>query len=529
MTNTRSARWIYKVTTAVGLSLFVGACSSTSSSPPGGMSAEATKVEKQDQHSGMLLRYCNKLYEAKDLYVAASMCRRAYDVNPTDPAPLYTLADIYDDMGATESKANAYRLALQIDPDDVEALYGLGKTSIDMGRYDLAVAQLERAIQLDPTDARFYNAMGVAKDQLLEHETAQMLYREGLAIDPDNVSLRNNLGLSLTLSGNHKESVAMLRDVAREPGAGTVGSRNLALAATNAAKPQPNMAMEDADGAPTGLLSADAESGMEQEMQTAMAKDEWKVDFPSKDRPLPASLFAAMSKPMTKAKDQELAQNMSQDKEKSDGVAVASVDDSMDQAQIGSLGSANVSMDAEPGSEAATADAGARMPTGIFASDRMSDDKDSTVPSPEEIRGSMAETGNAHKASGPKVVTAPAQAPATASAASAASGETSYTVQVGSYTSEEGAKRGWGIISEAAKDILKDVPHSIVAADLGGEKGTVYRLRAGEMADKASANQLCADLSDKDVGCFVVRLPEAAPAPAAQATPNEPMAEKSQG
>jgi Flp pilus assembly protein TadD len=489
------------------------------------MSAEATKVEKQDQHSGMLLRYCNKLYEAKDLYVAASMCRRAYDVNPTDPAPLYTLADIYDDMGATESKANAYRLALQINPDDVEALYGLGKTSIDMGRYDLAVAQLDRAIQLDSKDARFYNAMGVAKDQLGEHDTAQMLYREGLSIDPDNVSLRNNLGLSLTLSGKHQESVAMLRDVAREPGAGTVGSGNLALAATNAAKPQPDMAMEDADGAPTGLVSAD--SDMDQGTQTAMAEDEWKVDFPSKDRPLPASLFAAMSKPMPKAMDQELAQDVSQDMEQSDGVAEASVDDSMDQAQIGSLGSANVSMDADPGSEAGTADASARMPTGVFASDRMSDDADSTVPSPEEIRSSMAATGDEQQGSGPKVVTAPAQAPAMASFASAASGETSYTVQVGSYTSEESAKRGWGIISEAAQEILKDVPHSIVSADLGGEKGTVYRLRAGEMADKASADQLCAELSDKDVGCYVVRLPEAAPAPAAQATPGAPAAESS--
>ncbi len=519
MNKTRSARWIYQVSTAVALAFLVNACASTPGTNSNSVSSDS--ADEQGEHSGMLLRYCNKLYDAKDLYVAASMCRRAYTINPTDPAPLYTLAEIYGEMGATESKAEAYRLALQIDPDDIEALYGLGKTSIDLGRYEIAVAQIERAISLDPGDARFYNAMGVAKDQLGQHNTAQTLYREGLSIDPDNVSLRNNLGLSLSLSGKHQQSVAMLREVAKEPSAGVIGSKNLALAATNAAKPGPDMAMDgpmaEADGDPMSLTSpaeemgiamGDDAMGQDAKGQDAMGQDAMgedamaKAGSPDGENAEQAPMAAAMAKPMPQAMDGE-----------PDEISEA-MDDTAVQDQSGAIGSSSVSVnDTEQG--AAEQDAGASMPTSAFTS------SSSSVPTPEKIRSSTAESGQS-----------------TATQIAAASASTSYTVQVGSYGSEKSAERGWGIISDTAQDILSGVQHSIVQADLGSDRGMVYRLRTGSVADKASADKLCAELSDRDIGCFVVRLPEATAAPVAaskakspsgeSATTKEPMGEDSE-
>ena len=70
----------------------------------------------------------------------------------------------------------------------------------------------------------------------------------------------------------------------------------------------------------------------------------------------------------------------------------------------------------------------------------------------------------------------------------------------------------------ASMNTLGVVEYNIVQADLGPDKGMVYRLRAGNMANKASADKLCAELSDRDIGCFVVRLPEATTAPVAAGT-----------
>lgn len=463
MKNRRSARLMYQLTTAIALAFLAGACASNVQRDyTASKSTDLAGSDEQTDHSEMLLRYCKKMYDAKDLYVAASMCRRAFEVNPTDPAPLFPLAEIYGEMGATESKADAYRMALKINPDDEEALYGLAKTSIDLGRYDIAVAQLERALQINSKDPRYYNAMGVAKDQMRDHDAAQKLYRAGLRIDRDNVSLRNNLGLSLTLSGRHDESVAMLREVASEPEAGTVGSRNLAHAATNAAGFDSEMAkIPMADGEPMEILSSEV-VGEEEDMATA-EEDMVEVEMIEDDSAERSPMAAAMSKPMS------------------------------DDEASGSIGSATgTTGDSETGPDNA-----ASMPTAVFANQSSSD-----VPSPDEIKSNLEDS----------------QMAALPTLSDTGAG-ISYTVQIGSYKSKEGAEKGWRIMSGKAKNLLGNTPHSITQAELGGATGTMYRLRAGTLPNRATAAQFCSDLSDYDIGCYVVRLPEPPPpAAAAEAT-----------
>ncbi len=126
----------------------------------------------------------------------------------------------------------------------------------------------------------------------------------------------------------------------------------------------------------------------------------------------------------------------------------------------------------------------ARMPAGEFADDSMSADQ-SAMPTPQSLSQSDADA--AKKPIEP-------------------SGAGPYKVQLGAYGNQKRARLGWDNLSAAAKDLLGRLPHSILRADLGTEKGVVYRLRTGNMATRAEAKSLCGELKKREIACFVVGL-----------------------
>lgn len=408
MKATRSIRSILKVTTALGLAMVAAGC--TGLSGEGGGLRQRVDLNDQQQRADFLLRYCKKMYKTGELYTAASMCQRAFETRPTDPAPLYPLAEIYKELGSVQQAADAYRAAILINPEDFEALYGLAKTSIDLGKYDMAEAQLERALQINDGDPRIYNAMGIVKDQKGEHDVAQALYRTGLLIEPDNVSLRNNLGLSLALTGDQAESVAMLRGVAAEARAGTVGSRNLALAADYNA-PADVMVARDAPDGPIEIRTADLEDDDTEE------------------------LAAAPSKPLVK-----------------EGAKVAEAPKSR------SIGSAEVKAEEPAGGVTARV-------------------------APQTAR--YVQEPKAPMAKGIKV-------------------------QVGAFRSPQRAERAWKAVMAASEDLLGELSYEVVRADLGADKGVLYRLRAGPITNRDAGEKLCTDLKGRGLGCFVVEFPKTA-------------------
>ncbi len=448
-------RWMLRMTTAMALTIAVAGCAGTP--PPGPLPAIDPGSSEQRRQAELLLHYCKKMRDSGDLYIAASMCQRAYDTDPTNSAPLFPLAKIYRQLGAIEQAANAYRAAILINPDDVEALYGLAKATMDQGNYDMAMAQLERALQLDDDDPRIYNAMGIIKDQQGEHQTAQALYRTGLLIDSDNVSLRNNLGLSLALTGDQSESIAMLREVAREPKAGPVGSRNLALAAQYQAPPEAMAKSDDGDG-PIEIRTAapDGEEGVSKE-------------YADGDQ-----MAAAMSKPLHKQPGKPSGGQPVM----ADGKAPMDV-----KAGGREIGTASRTMKS---ANDAQQDAAARLPAEFL--------RDDAPPSPKAAE--------------------PAKPPRMA-AKSGTAGR--YAVQVGAYKTRKRAERRWQSILKSAKDVLGDLPREVVEGD-AGDGNTVYRLRAGPLPDRASSDKLCAKLSDLGVGCFVVTIPKDKTAAAGKGT-----------
>ena len=79
-----------------------------------------------------------------------------------------------------------------------------------------------------------------------------------------------------------------------------------------------------------------------------------------------------------------------------------------------------------------------------------------------------------------------------------------YAIQLVALRSRDRAQEHWRQLRKAHGDILGNLTHTVVTADLG-DRGTFYRLRAGRLPDRATAERLCAKLAARKVGCLVVK------------------------
>jgi cell division septation protein DedD len=92
--------------------------------------------------------------------------------------------------------------------------------------------------------------------------------------------------------------------------------------------------------------------------------------------------------------------------------------------------------------------------------------------------------------------------PSNGPAAHAAAG--AFRVQLLAMSSEQAAQRAWTDLAKSHRDLLGKLSPNVVRADLGA-KGTVYRVQAGPLADRASADELCGALAKRGTGCIVVK------------------------
>ncbi|WP_299436965.1 SPOR domain-containing protein [uncultured Rhodospira sp.] len=113
------------------------------------------------------------------------------------------------------------------------------------------------------------------------------------------------------------------------------------------------------------------------------------------------------------------------------------------------------------------------------------------------------EVAEAPPAPGPTPTPAPTPAPAPAENVAAVADQ-GPQVQLAAFRERGLAEKQWTQLRDAHPDLLGDVPHVIVYADLG-DLGQFYRLRAGPLPDAAAAETLCRDLRRRDVECLVVR------------------------
>jgi hypothetical protein len=81
-----------------------------------------------------------------------------------------------------------------------------------------------------------------------------------------------------------------------------------------------------------------------------------------------------------------------------------------------------------------------------------------------------------------------------------------YVLQLLSSKNEKAVQETWAKIKSKNSDLIGTLPSNIVKADLGAEKGIYYRLRLGPVPSSDRAKKLCADLKQRKVGCFIVRV-----------------------
>ena len=79
-----------------------------------------------------------------------------------------------------------------------------------------------------------------------------------------------------------------------------------------------------------------------------------------------------------------------------------------------------------------------------------------------------------------------------------------YLIQIVALRSQEAAEGEWDRVSRRHSSILGSYRPLIVKTDLG-DRGIFYRLRAGPLASRNDAEQLCSALAAENVGCLVVR------------------------
>ena len=79
-----------------------------------------------------------------------------------------------------------------------------------------------------------------------------------------------------------------------------------------------------------------------------------------------------------------------------------------------------------------------------------------------------------------------------------------YSIQLVALRSRDRAQEHWRKLQKAHGDILGNLTHQVVTADLGN-RGTFYRLRAGRLPDRAAAERICARLAARKIGCLVVK------------------------
>lgn len=99
---------------------------------------------------------------------------------------------------------------------------------------------------------------------------------------------------------------------------------------------------------------------------------------------------------------------------------------------------------------------------------------------------------------------APPVAETPAPAAAAANGSL-FKIQLAAVRSEDGVMKEWDRLRRRHSDLLGSLEPSVMRADLGPGKGVFFRLRAGPLADEGKAKDLCAKLTERKVGCLIVR------------------------
>jgi tetratricopeptide (TPR) repeat protein len=94
---------------------------------------------------------------------AASLLKKAVDLEPANKAARYQLALALGQQGRQPEAIAEFNALLAIDPDNADAHYNLAMALAGDERWDEAIRHLERVVELDPRDEEARAALGAAR------------------------------------------------------------------------------------------------------------------------------------------------------------------------------------------------------------------------------------------------------------------------------------------------------------------------------------------------------------------------------
>jgi hypothetical protein len=103
-----------------------------------------------------------------------------------------------------------------------------------------------------------------------------------------------------------------------------------------------------------------------------------------------------------------------------------------------------------------------------------------------------------------EVAVATPAAPAASKPAKATAGSGGWKIQLASVKSDAVARQQWNRLQKVHSDLLGDMRLTVQQADLGN-KGTFFRIQAGPLPDRTTAEDVCAELKAAKQPCIVVK------------------------
>ena len=445
-----------------------------------------------DAGIGQLLRYCSKFQDAGDLVTAAGLCERAHMLEPGNPVPLMQLAEILKRLNRPEQAMAAYRTIIKAEPRHSDSRYALGKMHIARGEYDIAAAQFQAALRYNTDDPRLYNAMGVAHGLIGANESAMQAFTAGLKIAPNHIPLRNNMGLALVMNGRHEEGVHILEAVAADPAADDTSRSNLQLAygMVTAAK-------------------ADAEASAAEQADSGFARQSMAPVEPVIAEPVIAEPAIAET-PGQMAAAASLAPESAAKPADGGGDAPIFLIPELDpERAFATTGEIETPIEVTVRDDSASASRSGNSPRRIqTARAATGDAADANVESanrPSPYMGTYLTADADIAAPKDKALAPKASETQVAALQPMVRSGGDYAVQLASYRSEARAMLGWSELRGNAPDLLDPISPVVRRADLGGDLGTVYRLRTAPTA-KTDATALCTELKARGMDCLVVKV-----------------------
>jgi hypothetical protein len=294
------------------------------------------------------------------------------------------------------------------------------------------------------------------------------------------------MGLALVMNGRHDAGVRMLEAVAADPAATDTSHYNLQLAygmVTAAKVDAEASAFEQADG------------GIAQESVAPVAVEPVMVEMDSPTKPAPEPAVGG-NLPILLIPGKESERPYATTGELEIPIEVTVREDS---ASAGPSGDSPLRMQTARATTGVAVDA--NLASGVAPSAYLGAylTTDAGIAAPKD-------TASAAKAARSQVAAMQMTAPA----APTLPGD-GYAVQLASYRSEGRAMLGWSELRGNAPDLLDPVSPVVQRADLGEDRGVVYRLRTAP-AVKNDATALCTELKARDIDCMVVKeVPSEAP------------------